>query len=198
MAGWLLVHMPVWSHQPTLNSGRSRLCHREGRDRARTQQPTPENPPTSPPSSTGGGICACRVSWGVFFFFFLFLFLSLEPCKYRAATQVLWHRVPQCNPTLCADLPPVVCFEPATCYFYLMSLKVLSEKEQHTITLYFVMRSLCFELLLSRCLLLLTSMVKAPQCLKDTDQASIILSSFFLNITGTMHCESLPVVTTNG
>lgn len=79
-----------------------------------------------------------------------------------------------------------------------MSLKFLSEKEQCTITPYFIMRSLCFESLLSRCLLLFNSMVKAPKCLKDTDQTFVIFSSLFPNISGEMHCKSLPVVTTDG
>jgi len=104
----------------------------------------------------------------------------------------------QCNPTLRADLPPVVCFEPVTCCFHLMSLKFLSEQEECTITPYFEMKLLCLESLLSRCLLLLNSMVKAPKCLKDTDQAFAIFSSLFPSITGMMHCKGLPVVTTNG
>lgn len=80
---------------------------------------------------------------------------------------------------LCADLPLVVCFEPATCYFYLMSLKFLSETQQNTITLKFVLRSLWLESLVSRCLLLFHSMVKAPKCLKGTDQAFGNFSSPF-------------------
>lgn len=106
MAGWL--HVPGWSHQPTLNPFRSGLCHRGGRDGAGTQQrdgagtqqPTPENPPTSPPSSARGGICVCSVSWGLFFFFFL----SLQ--VWRAVnTEQPQHPVAQGSPvqpcTLC-------------------------------------------------------------------------------------------------
>lgn len=69
-----------------------------------------------------------------------------------------------------------------------MSLKFLSEKEQCTITLYFVTRTLCFESLLSGSLLLFNSMAKASKCLKDIDQAFAIFNSLFLNITGVMLC----------